>query len=409
MEGIFKGWIEGKSYGFVQVGGGARDVFVHQSTIANPGVLKRGTTVTFDVEESERGRAAVNVGLVGTATTQATTLSPISEERHCGRVKLWNEKGWGFIDADDRLPDMFVHASTFPAGHPGYLTPGDLVEYQVAETDRGFQAVNVEVTGWTAPDNPLLAFADVGGPGWLEPLKGLAEDEPWDYKHSPCSEPLPVLRSYLRYTFQRLQEMDQGISVAEDSSAAAFNTGLVTPNQEDIYAYFVPNRQADRQPWQLAGFRKASDWRLIENFGSCLPPLADYFQDPSVLLYDRRCELYINIDHVMEHIERFPTGLQENEFIARQLLTSAEAVTKKRVYRNYKTAIPQFYRADGGSGTVQLLMPICLETPARADLALVVERVEGGRAYRGSTVLTLDMAYNNARLLARPDTEWLQP
>jgi hypothetical protein len=58
---------------------------------------------------------------------------------------------------------------------------------------------------------------------------------------------------------------------------------------------------------------------------------------------------------------------------------------------------------------VQLLLPICLENPARADLALVVAKNEAGNAYRGSTVLTLDMAYNNARLLARPDTEWLQP
>ena len=32
-----------------------------------------------------------------------------------------------------------------------------------------------------------------------------------------------------------------------------------------------------------------------------------------------------------------------------------------------------------------------------------------GNASRRSTVLTLDMAYNNARLLARPDNEWLQP
>jgi hypothetical protein len=33
----------------------------------------------------------------------------------------------------------------------------------------------------------------------------------------------------------------------------------------------------------------------------------------------------------------------------------------------------------------------------------------GERAYRGHTVLTLDMAYTNARLVARPDSEWLVP
>jgi hypothetical protein len=44
---------------------------------------------------------------------------------------------------------------------------------------------------------------------------------------------------------------------------------------------------------------------------------------------------------------------------------------------------------------------------AEADLALVVERFDG--FYRAATCLTLDMAYNNARQLARPDKDWLQP
>ena len=84
--------------------------------------------------------------------------------------------------------------------------------------------------------------------------------------------------------------------------------------------------------------------------------------------------------------------------------------TKKRVYRNYKTAIPQYFREGGGeAGKLQLLLPICLQNPSVADLALTVEKTEQGDAYRGSIILTLDMAYNNARLLARPDTEWLQP
>jgi hypothetical protein len=43
-----------------------------------------------------------------------------------------------------------------------------------------------------------------------------------------------------------------------------------------------------------------------------------------------------------------------------------------------------------------------------ADLALVVSSVED-RAYRGHTVLTLEMAYTNARLVARPDSDWLVP
>ena len=74
---------------------------------------------------------------------------------------------------------------------------------------------------------------------------------------------------------------------------------------------------------------------------------------------------------------------------------------KKRVRRNYKTAIPQYY-----DGKIQLLLPLCLTSKTDADLALVVER--GNNVYRASTCLTLDMAINNARLIAKPDDEWLK-
>lgn len=74
----------------------------------------------------------------------------------------------------------------------------------------------------------------------------------------------------------------------------------------------------------------------------------------------------------------------------------------KRVRRNYKTAIPHFY-----DGKIQFLLPLCLLTKKDADLALVVNKEE--QVYKAHTVLTLDQAYNNARLLAKPDREWLNP
>ena len=75
---------------------------------------------------------------------------------------------------------------------------------------------------------------------------------------------------------------------------------------------------------------------------------------------------------------------------------------KTQVARNYKTAIPQFYR-----GRVQLLLPLCMSHAKHADLAMVVE--QHSTFYQASKCLTLDMAYSNARLLAKPDRDWLQP
>ena len=40
------------------------------------------------------------------------------------------------------------------------------------------------------------------------------------------------------------------------------------------------------------------------------------------------------------------------------------------------------------------------------DIALVVEKTKSGN-YIGHTILPLNWAYNNARLVARPDSDWL--
>ncbi len=112
----------------------------------------------------------------------------------------------------------------------------------------------------------------------------------------------------------------------------------------------------------------------------------------------------VNVEHIIEHNKaRFPEQYKAMEnYTLQTFLKGAIDNAKERVRRNYKTAIPQYYR-----GQIQLLLPLCLGNPRRADLALVVER--HSTFYRASTCLTLDMAYNNARQITKPDRDWLQP
>ena len=86
-----------------------------------------------------------------------------------------------------------------------------------------------------------------------------------------------------------------------------------------------------------------------------------------------------------------------------QLFDGAIGTAKRMLEANYKTAIPQFYK-----GKMQLLVPICLQTPNVPDLALTCMKTEDKRKYLGCTCLTLEMAYNNARLIAKPESNWLQ-
>ena len=59
MEGTFRGSLREKTFGFVSLVDGSPDVCLHQSKIAEPSCCTSGTRLSFDVEETGKGRNAV--------------------------------------------------------------------------------------------------------------------------------------------------------------------------------------------------------------------------------------------------------------------------------------------------------------------------------------------------------------
>src|SRR5438105_117852 len=74
----------------------------------------------------------------------------------------------------------------------------------------------------------------------LQELASLAMNEEWDYKNSPTGN-FPILFNYVHHTFTKLRSENK---IECEKDYCIFNSGLVTENQEEIFAYFQKNRKS---------------------------------------------------------------------------------------------------------------------------------------------------------------------
>lgn len=82
------------------------------------------------------------------------------------------------------------------------------------------------------------------------------------------------------------------------------------------------------------------------------------------------------------------------------LLETAVELARRKAIVSPGDAVPQIYQQ-----RLQYLLPLCLTDMETPDLAITLRPMDG--YYMGYTCLTLEMAYLNARLLARPTAKWL--
>lgn len=259
------------------------------------------------------------------------------------------------------------------------------------------------------PEYNLLVDAYLGSKVMLADkldfLAHMAQPEKWNYQNN--SEKT-ILYNYLCFTYDRIKQENK-FSFSSDGMCMCFNTGLLTNNGADIYAYFIENTNPSAKPgqkWYLYGFKQRTD-REMREFQD-YPDIADYFTEPADFIYDKKLKLDVDFDHVIDdNYDRFVEVGLEDKYIIKGLLYSAVDQIVNKVKRNYKLAIPQYYTDKSrNESKIQLLLPLFLRNKDVADLALVVDK--NAYSYIGKTILTLEWAYVNSRRIVRPDVDWLK-
>lgn len=233
----------------------------------------------------------------------------------------------------------------------------------------------------------------------LEYLAKLAEPEKWGNDMSDVG----ILYKYISGTFKQCCKQDK-IVENTDGKFSCFNTGLLTPNGNDIVAVFEKNNRAEaRQAWILKGFRDVTERNFLNIFDS-VPALATYTDKYEELYFRPDLPIVISSDHILDdNWERIKEVIHLDKSIVKTLLIGVVEETKKKIKRNMRLVVPQFY-----NNQIMYLMPI--EIPVSDDkkeiMALAVELTSANK-YRANTIFTKSMAYEKARLLMKPESNWL--
>lgn len=387
-----------------------------------------------------------------------------------GKIKAFvNDKGFGFIEVDGQSEDVFFHISTIKDSSVRCVV-GEEVEFDVAESKRKpgtLEAANVRLAAGYEHE----AFRLTGHPStyllnWgftqlddLDPrgtpirgvLHGLAEialDEDWAYGDTQNQyTAFPILRNYLINTFYKQYRDGHVAEVTHGGKSwAAFNTGLVDDRYDPIFALYEQNDRPPR-PWKFHSFSRPNIGRdgqtLARNFNP-LPPAPKYFENAEDVIFDPDTSIQPRYDHIVydsiekdrypsdflkKHVPsgiewKDPSKMEKTERAAflrdfrhaleadartdrdiRNRIDDAIALAVKRARWNFKTAIPLYFPK---ANAISLLLPIALVDDDEVDLALVVARTAAG-GYSGETVYKLKWAYDHARLVCRPDSDWLTP
>lgn len=413
MKGKIKFYKNQEYWGKLEIEGQSKDIYFNLQNVQNELLTLldfdkfKDEPISFDITDSTRRKGE----------KEAININIDFNERKVGFIISFDqERGIGTIEDFQSKEKIFFHYSGIKKTYADKyerVEVGEPVLFSIGSNDKGPCCVDIVKIDDRTHLERFANFANLKQS--LTELKAMAETETWDYIKRP-TRGFPVLFSYLNQTCLRLQRQDKiikGKSSKDKTEYAYFNTGLVTPQQDEIFAYFIKNPKyvklsgwgVQNAEWNFMEFN--TEQSVYRRYFTEVPEIATYFSEAEVadLIFDTRVPIIPDKEHLLKRKLRIESerirNLDDEAFI--EEIKDAIELAKKRIKRNYKTAIPHFY-----DNRIQFLLPLCFRSnKAEAVAALVVNKNEN--IHEAHTILSLDQAYNNARLLAKPDREWLNP
>eukprot|EP00029_Vermamoeba_vermiformis_P005595 TRINITY_DN1991_c0_g1_i1.p1 TRINITY_DN1991_c0_g1~~TRINITY_DN1991_c0_g1_i1.p1 ORF type:complete len:276 (-),score=8.76 TRINITY_DN1991_c0_g1_i1:93-920(-) len=216
-----------------------------------------------------------------------------------------------------------------------------------------------------------------------------------------------ILFNYFVHTYANVADQNKIVYFDDEGGKwACINLGLFTREYLGLYAFFDPN--PNQQAKNRFIFHSFQDEYYAQKFLHPLPSRAQYITNMADCLFDVTKNLYIQYQHIINQNKSrllAAIGATRTEDELQSLLRGAVEKAKIRCLANYRTVVPQYYEKK-----LQLLLPLSLTTgldKPQLVLTLTKKTTSDGYIYEAATILSLESAYNNARLIARPEKDWL--
>ena len=164
MDATVKWFNPEKGFGFVELGDGSGDAFLHIGVLQSAGhdVVAPETKLRVQVGQGQKGRqvtAVLEVDASGAAPVRpardpSAPKAPSGRERPDpatataveGTVKWFNpDKGFGFVACEDGEKDVFLHISVVERAGLRGVDEGQRVAMKVVKTQKGREAISLSL------------------------------------------------------------------------------------------------------------------------------------------------------------------------------------------------------------------------------------------------------------------------